>query len=264
MPLNTSTVTEDSPVSDGQMARCFGKKNRCDLNCRLKTVCLDKYREQQEDKRRSRFREAEYIDGMDASSGHTVRPFDDNDGTASDEEVRAAVDQLDLPDSCRRKLMQCVSSRESRETADAVRIDLVHRLGEIYVYDPTGFEIMFFQILAGGNQAALARKRGCTKQNINKIVAKGKKRLEAYRQMTARNPECRLTPREMAVFHAVELDGLTYRQAADVIGCSTTTIFNIEQKMRSKGIKMSKKRTGRRKATKKATAGRGRGGNASQ
>lgn len=251
-------------VSDAQMAECFGTAASCGRNCRLKAVCLDKYRELEAEKRRRRYREAQFIDGMDAGSGHVAVDFiaaDNRDETEPDAaEVAAAIERLDVSERCRHALLETFRRREAEKTAEAANLELLRRLGEIYVSDPTGFEVMFFQILADGNQAELARRRGCSKQNINKLTAKGKKRLEAYRQTVAAHPECRLSPRELAVFRAVELDGLTYRQAADIIGCSPKTIGNITQKMRLKGVFLHKKHPGRRKATQNATRKRNTGG----
>ena len=41
-------MNNEAPVSDEQMGRCFGKSKNCGRNCRLKELCLDKYREQEE------------------------------------------------------------------------------------------------------------------------------------------------------------------------------------------------------------------------
>ena len=251
-------------VSDAQMAECFGTAPSCSRNCRLKAVCLDKYRELKEEENRRQYRKAQFIDGMDAGSGHVAVDFiaaDNRDETEPDAaEVAAAIERLDVSERCRRELLAAFRRREAGKTAEAAALELLRRLGEIYVSDPTGFEVMFFQILADGNQAELARRRGCSKQNINKLTAKGKKRLEAYRQMVVAHPECRLSPRELVVFRAVELDGLTYRQAADIIGCCPMTIHYIVQKMRLKGVKLYKKCPGRRKATQNATRKRNMGG----
>ena len=233
-------MNDEAPVSDEQMGRCFGKSKNCGRNCRLKELCLDKYREQEEEKRRQRYREAHYIDGMDASSGHVAPNFDlensDTDDACADDEVFAAIDQLDVSDRCRRELLRILRARTDGEAAKGAALELLRRLGEMYVNDQTGFEVLFFQILAGGNQAALARQRGCSKQNINKIVAKGKKRLEAYRQMVARHPECRLTSREIAVYHFVAVEHCSYRQTGAFLGISKDTARRIALGLSAKGF----------------------------
>ena len=251
----------NSEVPDEQIAQCFGKNRSCSRNCRMKEICLGKYRENKEEENRKKYRKANYVDGMDAGAGHVAPGFD---ATTDDEtgketaaaEVLAAIEQLDISDRCRRDLLRIFRTHEDGESARESALELLRKLGEVYCCDPVGFEVMFFQILAGGNQAALARRRGCSKQNINKIVAHGKKRLAAYRQMAEQHPECRLTVRELAVFHAVEIEGMTYRKAADILGCSRETIRRMCQKLRLKGVKCAKKRPGRRKATKKATSTR--------
>lgn len=255
-------MDDETQVSDEQIARCFGKQKTCSRNCRLKEVCLGKHREQDEEYRRRKHREAHYIDGMDAGAGHVAAEFvaEDTGPAETTEEILDAIEQLDLSETCRSALRRL--ARQKTETEDTKRalLDMLRKLGEVYVCDPTGFEVLFFQVLAGGHQAALAKMRGCSKQNINKSVARGKSRIEAYRAMADRHPGCRLTPRELAVFHAVELDGMSYREAAEICGCSHTTIRRVFQKLRSNGVKCSKKRTGRKKATKKATARRRQGG----
>lgn len=248
-------MNDDVP-SEEQMSKCFGNVKNCSKNCPIKNVCLDKYKEEQEEKRRSQYRDTAYIDEMDSSGDHVAIGFSDDAAESynlyTEEELLRAIDDMDISEKCRRELYRAIRSKCETESSDEAKKEMLRRLGEIYVNDPTGFEVMFFQILAGGNQAALARIRGCTKQNINKIVSKGKKRLEAYRKTVQLNPGCRLSFRELAVFHALEIENLTYRQTADLIGCSFRTVGNIAQKMCLKGVKLHKKRPGRRKRNKKS------------
>ena len=238
----------DEEVSDEQMVKCFGKNKSCGRICRLKEVCLGKYKEEEAERRHRIYRDTCYIDEMDASSGHVAADaIIESKAEYREDEVDAAIDHLDVSEGCRKELRRIFRTRtEGENTKEYVR-ELLRRLGEMYVNDPTGFELLFFQLLAGGNQVALAKKRGCTKQNINKIIVRGKSRLEAYRKMVEEKPECRLSGRELAVFHAIEIDGLTYRQAAEILGCSFRTIGNIAQKMSLKGIKLHKKNRGRKK-----------------
>lgn len=250
-------------VSDEQMAKCFGKHRSCDRNCRLKEVCLDAFREKEEDRRRHQFRETAYIDEMDADAPHVSPDFVSGGnvpGGETEEEILAAIEQLDLSDECRTALRQLVGRKTDEADTKLALLDMLRKLGEVYVCDPVGFEVLFFQVLAGGSQAALAKARGCTKQNVNKSMARGKIRLEAYRQMAAQYPECRLSPRELAVFHAVELEGMTYRQAAEIVGCSRETIRRVCQNLRLKGVKCAKKHPGRKKGNKKGNGPKSRGG----
>ena len=227
-------------VSDAQISQCFGKNKSCARECRLKAVCLGKFQENEEEKRRRRYREAQYIDGMDPGSGHVSPDFEPestetNTGFSADE-VFDAIDQLDVSDGCRRELLRIFRARTEGEAAEGAVLELLRRLGEMYVNDQTGFEVLFFQVLAGGNQAALSRQRGCSKQNINKIVAKGKKRLEAYRQMVARHPECRLTSREIAVYHFVAVEKCSYRRTGVFLGIGKDTVRRIALGLSAKGF----------------------------
>ena len=124
-------MNNEAPVSDEQMGRCFGKSKNCGRNCRLKELCLDKYREQEEEKRRQRYREAHYIDGMDASSGHVAPNFDlensDTDDACADDEVFAAIDQLDVSDRCRRELLRILRARTEGEAAKGAALELLRR-----------------------------------------------------------------------------------------------------------------------------------------
>lgn len=246
----------------GQIERCFGKYRSCSLDCRLKEVCRGKFREQEEERSRKRFREARYVDEMDASANHAAADFAaaDSRPETSDAEILEAIDALDLSDECRTALRTLVSRKnEAENTRDALR-DMLRKLGEMYVADPVGFEVLFFQVLANGNQAELAKMRGCTKQNVNKSASRGQKRLEAYRETVRQHPECRLSFRELAVFHAVELDGMTCREAAAVLGCSRETVRRVCQKLRQKGVKCAKKHPGRRKGDKKGNSRKCQGG----
>ena len=233
-------MNDEAQVSDEQLARCFGTQRRCARICRLKEVCLDKYKEQEEEKRRKRYREACYIDGMDATSGHVAPDFstdnDEAESASASGEIAAAIDQLDVSDRCRRDLRRFFRAQAENEAAEGTALELLRRLGEMYVNDPTGFEVLFFQVLAGGNQAALARRRGCTKQNINKIVAKGKKRLEAYRQMVRKHPECRLTSREIAVYYYVAVEHCSYRQTGAFLGIGKDTVRKTALGLTEKGF----------------------------
>ena len=227
------------PVSDEQMAKCFGKYRSCGRNCRLKEVCLGKAREQEDERRRKKYREASYIDGMDAGAGHVAPDFDaaeSEERIPDDSEIVSAIGQLDVSDRCRRELLRIFRTKAGNEAAEGVALELLRRLGEMYVNDQTGFEVLFFQILAGGNQAALARRRGCSKQNINKIVAKGKKRLEAYRKIVAEHPECRLTSREIAVYHFVAVERYSYRKTGLFLGICKDTVRKIALGLSAKGF----------------------------
>ena len=231
-------MNNEMEVSDDQMVKCFGKYRSCARKCRLKEVCLGKYREQEEEHRRKKYREASYIDGMDAGAEHVAPDFEAAwpESDPDDEEITSAIEQLDVSDRCRRAMLKIQRAKAEDEEAKGDGLELLRRLGEMYVNDPTGFEVLFFQILAGGNQAALARRRGCSKQNINKIVAKGKKRLEAYRQMVARHPECRLTSREIAVYHFVAVEHCSYRQTGAFLGISKDTARRIALGLSAKGF----------------------------
>ena len=250
-------MNDDSEVSDEQMVKCFGKYRNCTKNCRLKEVCLDKKREEERELRQRRYREANYIDEMDSTGNHSAVEYQVEskpEAEPSEKEIFEAIEYLDVSEKCRLELRKIYRLKLERERTDEAIRELVRKMGELYIHDPTGFEVLFFQILAGGNQKQLAEKRGCSKQNINKIIANGKKRLEAYRELIEDNPECRLSSREIAVYHAVEIEGLSYRKAAAMVGCSFRTIGNIAQKIRLKGIKMHKKHRGRKKATGKSNA----------
>ena len=231
-------MNDEMEVSDEQMVKCFGKYRSCVRKCRLKEVCLGKYREQEEEHRRKKYREASYIDGMDAGAEHVAPDFEaaGPESDPDDEEIASAIEQLDVSDRCRRAMLKIQRAKAEDEEARGDGLELLRRLGEMYVNDPTGFEVLFFQILAGGNQAALARRRGCSKQNINKIVAKGKKRLEAYRAVIAENPACRLTSREIAVYHFAVVENCSYRKTGKFLGISKDTVRKTVLGLAAKGF----------------------------
>ena len=232
-------MNDDAPVSDEQMTKCFGNHRNCDRNCRLKEVCQGKAREQEDERRRKKYREAHYIDGMDSGSGHVSPDFNavENDERISeDSEIVSAIKELNVSDRCRRELLRIFRARKDGEAAESAALELLRRLGEMYVNDQTGFEVLFFQVLADGNQVELARRRGCSKQNINKIVARGKKRLEAYRKIVAEHPECRLTSREIAVYHFFAVEGFSYRKTGLFLGLGKDTVRKIALGMTAKGF----------------------------
>ena len=254
MKANMSLEENIIEVSDEEIVKCFGKHKHCTKNCRLKSLCNSEAKEREEEAFIQKYRETEFIDNMDTTGNHVAPEFCfDYTQEHGDflQEILDAIEQLDVSDHCRRELLNIYRSKLAAESSEEAVKELLQRMGEIYVNDSTGFEVMFFQILAGGNQAALARQRQCSKQNINKIIARGKKRLAAYQAMIAEKPGCRLTCRELAVYHAIELCGLTYRETASILGCTVGTIWQIKQKMSLKGVKLNKKHPGRRKGNKR-------------
>ena len=233
-------MNDEVPVSDEQMAKCFGKYRNCGRNCRLKEVCQDKCREQQEEYNRRKFRERTYTDAMDAEGDRVGQEWKDHApdevSHITAEDLRAVIGELDLPKAYITALQKLIDARAVQESSRHALLDMLRKLGEVYVCDPVGFEVLFFQVLAGGNQASLARLRGCTKQNINKIVAKGKKRLEAYRQMVRKHPECRLTSREIAVYYYVAVEHCSYRQTGAFLGIGKDTVRKTALGLTEKGF----------------------------
>lgn len=208
----------ENDVSDAEMAKCFGSRKNCARHCRLKEICLGKHREEREERNHARHRETVYIDSMDAEGDHVAPDWPNQPAPVSryDAEPYPCAPGETLP-------------------ADDIR-EMLRRLGEMYVNDPTGYDMLFFKVLADGNQAALARKRGCTKQNINKCAANGGKRLEAYRAMMQKHPECRLTPEEIAVYHFVGIERFSYRQTGIILGISKDKVRKIAFGMTEKGF----------------------------
>lgn len=233
-------MTEDMQVPDEQIVQCFGKHGACTRICRLKDICLEKHREQEKEKRQRRYRETCYIDGMDATAGHVAPDFSIGKDAGEDDfpssEVASAIERLDVSEQCRRDLRRLFRAKADGEADEEKSVELLRRLGEMYINDPTGFEVLFFQALSGGNQAALARRRGCTKQNINKIVAKGRQRLAAYRQMVQSHPECRLTSREIAVYYYVVVERCSLRRAGVLLGIGKDTVKRTILGLSSKGF----------------------------
>ena len=230
--------------TDEEMAVCFGTKTKCPLNCRMKEYCRDEAKEKMKEKRRKQFRESQYIDEMDATSDkHSVnRDYlaeQEHVEEASTSEVNSAISSMDLPESVREKLKRLYANQERREAERENMKDMLHRLGELYVFDPMGFEVLFFKILNGCNQSALAKMHKCTKQNISKKLVKGKERMAAYRKAMDGG---KMSERELSVYYFVCVKKMSCRKAAESLGIGKTAVWKTIKKLANHNINADKKR----------------------
>ena len=231
--------------TDEEMTACFGTKTRCTRNCRMKEYCLDEAKEKMKEKRRKQFRESKYIDEMDATTDtHNVnREYlaeQEHVEEASKREVNSAINAMDLPESIRDSLKKLYAAQERRDAERENMKDMLHHLGELYVFDPMGFEVLFFKVLNGCNQSMLAKMHRCTKQNISKKLVKGRERLAAYRAATDGG---KLTERELSVYYFVCVKKMSCRKTAEILGISKTTAWEISKKFNNLKFTSDKKRT---------------------
>ncbi len=236
-------------MTDDELFKCFGKKKHCLIDCRFKKDCRSRAVERDEEWRRQTFEQEEYSEEMDEEGTHTLADFQKKNGVNDErlEKFIRMVEDSDLSYEDRTAFMEICNKRTWDKNNEEAILQLLRRMGELYIHDQIGFEVVFFQMLAKGNQAKYARLRGCTKQNINKRIASGQRRLKSYLDTAQIRPGARLSPLELAVFRAVEIEKMTYRQAAEVCGVTKWKIQNTVQNLRLKGIKTVQKRPGRRK-----------------
>ena len=165
----------DDEVPESEMEKCFGTKRKCDRNCPLKAFCLSEAKERTEDRRRKKFRETEYIDEVntEAETAHVKRDYvrEPEQYDMDEREAVRAIDALDVPARVRRELKEALRRRGEIEEEREGMCEMLNRLGEMYVFDQTGFEVLLFQTLNGLNAAQLSKIRGCTKQNISKKIS---------------------------------------------------------------------------------------------
>lgn len=224
--------------TDEEMTACFGTKTRCTRNCRMKEYCLDEAKEKMKEKRRKQFRESKYIDEMDATTDtHNVnREYlaeQEHNEEADASEINSAINAMDLPESVREKLKRLYADRERRDAERENMKDMLHHLGELYVFDPMGFEVLFFKVLNGCNQSMLAKMHRCTKQNISKKLVKGRERLAAYRAATDGG---KMSERELSVYYFVCVKKMSCRKTAEIIGINAMAVSRIVKKFEKSNL----------------------------
>lgn len=226
---------ETNEPTDEEMAVCFGTKRKCNRKCRMKVYCADEAKEKTEDVRRRQFRETPFLDEMDSESDdhHANREYlarqEQQDEDVSSGEIIRAIEMLDVPDHVREGLKKLCRRREEEERRRDETKEMLSRLGELYVFDPTGFEALFFQVLSGCNQSTLAKMHQCTKQNISKKMNKGKERLAAHRERKLNGKT--MTSRELAVYYYVFVEKKSRRETARVLGLGKSTVAEIAEKL---------------------------------
>lgn len=243
--------------TEEEIVKCYGVRQNCpEEDCPWRGPCLDHAREEAEEQRRQNYEQAEYTEAMDEGGTHTLADFKRRPGEddAQFHSVMRMIDELSFAETDRDALKRLCRARIEEKDSEERILDLLRRMGELYVHDPVGFEVMFFQILAGGSQAALARERDCSRQNINKMVTRGKRRYQRYLNAVHFRPGARLSMVELAVYRAIELERMSYRQAAAVCGCSLWKIQNTIHSLRQKGFKTIQRKRGRIKQNKKQNA----------
>ena len=147
------TETKNNTPDDCMLSICFGSKADCLLNCRLKQVCADKYREAKEEAYEQKFRRMEYMDRASMENDFVQEAdFSEHESGIADE----MADQIrELDAESRRKLQELLSKESIRKISEDANLELIRKLGELYVFDPVGFELLFLQMLANGNQVEL-------------------------------------------------------------------------------------------------------------
>jgi len=225
----------NSKPTDEEMAACFGTKKKCDRDCQMKHYCQEEAKEHAEDRRRRKFRETEFHDEMDPESGagHVKRGFsseeeDRRNNDIDPAELIRAIEQLDAPANVRRELKDAVLRREANEANRETMGEMLTRLGEMFVFDQTGFEVMFFQALSGVNSSQLSKIRGCTKQNTSKKLKRGRERLTAYRKD---HQTGKMNGRELGVYYFVFVRKMSYRKAAEHLGINAMTVSRTVKKL---------------------------------
>ena len=234
-----------SRPTDEEMAACFGTKKKCDRDCPMKKYCQEEAKEHAEDRRRRKFREAEFHDEMDPESGagHVKRGFaseeeDRRNNDIDPAELIRAIEQLDAPANVRRELKDAVLRREANEANRETMGEMLTRLGEMFVFDQTGFEVMFFQALSGVNSSQLSKIRGCTKQNTSKKLKRGRERLTAYRKD---HQTGKMNGRELGVYYFVFVRKMSYRKAAEQLGINAMTVSRTVKKLQKTNLACYKK-----------------------
>lgn len=226
------TMMNSSEPTDKEMESCFGTKTKCNRNCRMKEYCLSEAKEKKEETRRRKFRETPFLDELDSESEdhHANRDYlakqeQPGEETTSDEIIRA-IKMLDVPDTVRNELKRLCKQRDKEEKQRIETKELLARLGELFVFNPAGFEAMFFQILTGCNQTMLAKMHQCSKQNISKRLAKDRKTFAEYKQKG--KP---MSGRELAVYYYAFVKKESRRETARILGIPKSTVQDITQKL---------------------------------
>ena len=236
----------NSEPTEEEMAACFGTKTRCGRNCPMKKFCADEAKEKTEESRRRQFRETPFIEEMDSESDdhHASRAYlarqEQQGEDVTTEEIIRAIEMLDVPDRAREELKRLCARREEEEKRRDETKEMLSRLGELFVFDPAGFEALFFQVLNGCNQSTLAKMHRCTKQNISKKLNKGKERLAEHRKRTARNG-APMSGRELAVYYYIFVKKKSRRETARILGITHPTVSSVVEKLTKQKFALSKK-----------------------
>jgi Mor family transcriptional regulator len=244
--MSKETKTAHNEPTDEEMAACFGTKTKCDRKCPMKALCKDEAKEKTEEARRKQFRETPFIDEMDADSDehHANRRYligkDSEGDEASPEEIVRAIEMLEVPERTKAALKAVCKRHEANEKARDATKEMLARLGELYVFDPQGFEALFFQVLNGCNQSTLARMHQCSKQNISKKLVKGKERLETHRARVAMNG-AGLSGRDLGIYFYVYVKKFSQRKTASILGIGKSTVSNVVKKLAKQKFAVAKK-----------------------
>lgn len=232
----------DDVVPESEMEKCFGTKKKCNRNCTLKKFCLSEAKEHTEDRRRRKFRETEYNDDVnpEAETAHVKRDYvrEQEQADIDEQEAISAIESLDVPARVRRELKEALRRRSEIEEEREGMCEMLNRLGEMYVFDQTGFEVLLFQTLNGLNAAQLSKIKGCTKQNISKKIMRGRKRLTAYRKEFSGG---KMNGRELAVYYYIFVKKKSNRETARILGITHPTVSSIVEKLTKQKIALSKR-----------------------
>lgn len=232
----------DDVVPESEMEKCFGTKKKCNRNCTLKKFCLSEAKEHTEDRRRRKFRETEYNDDVnpEAETAHVKRDYvrEQEQADIDEQEAISAIESLDVPARVRRELKEALRRQSEIEEEREGMCEMLNRLGEMYVFDQTGFEVLLFQTLNGLNAAQLSKIKGCTKQNISKKIMRGRKRLTAYRKEFSGG---KMNGRELGVYFYVFVRKMSFRKAAEHLGCSWITVLRTARKLQESNFACIKK-----------------------
>lgn len=232
----------DDVVPESEMEKCFGTKKKCNRNCTLKKFCLSEAKEHTEDRRRRKFRETEYNDDVnpEAETAHVKRDYvrEQEQADIDEQEAISAIESLDVPARVRRELKEALRRRSEIEEEREGMCEMLNRLGEMFVFDQTGFEVMFFQALSGVNSSQLSKIRGCTKQNTSKKIMRGRKRLTAYRKD---HQTGKMNGLELGVYYFVFVRKMSCRKAAEHLGICKTKVWEIEKKLKKQNFAADKK-----------------------
>lgn len=113
----------------------------------------------------------------------------------------------------------------------------VRKLVHFYLEKPLQFDTFVKKFFCGGNQSAMAKAAGVSRQAISKAI-----RLERCEQLTEKvnrlAERCEvlegLTPVELRVYQLAFVDGLPLRSVAELAKISLAKAYRVKQDLRSK------------------------------